>query len=301
MVNGKIYHLEYRANADVDADTRMQWDNALTSMVNSLTVANTPPPPPTTPTPIPTTEITSKGGDAGVSEDKKDKEGTSEGEESTEGLELTHATETAFNTYENSNLKFKIQYPFNWTKVETDSTRIPVIFTTPKANDTSAEATSETSSPQPQSGLYIIGSLPYFLINVENTSSSSADNTAPSISSLFEQQPEPAEGIASLNQFALIHMNKLFNSSITQFQLLEKNSAVSLTNGSAYKLVYNGTKHSDSTKVKGSTTFTIKDGKAYSLQYLAQAQEYDKYLPLIQNMTNSFQLISNKIEASNTR
>ena len=48
----------------------------------------------------------------------------------------------------------------------------------------------------------------------------------------------------------------------------------------------------NTTKVKGFDVFTIKDGKAYSLLYLAKAEEHDKYVPIVQNMTNSFQITS---------
>ena len=75
---------------------------------------------------------------------------------------------------------------------------------------------------------------------------------------------------------------------------MESNSTATLgvKNSPAYKLVYNGTKVADNSKVKGSDIFTIQGDKAYSFLYLTQAGDYDTHLPTVQKMIDSFQIMN---------
>jgi hypothetical protein len=214
---------------------------------------------------------TTTGDDAGLLEDN----GTSES--------TTDILDGNFSLYEDPALEFKIQYPSNWIKLATGNAKIPVIFTVPQPNGT----TTGQQEQEQQSGVSTI-ELPNLLVNVENVSSNNI------VTPSSQQQDTLASMDPLLHGFAINQTTNLFNSKSTLFQLLESNSTASLANNSAYKLVYNGTKIDDSTtKVKGFNIFTIKDGKAYSLLYLAKAEEYDKYLPLIENMIDSFQITDN--------
>ena len=92
----------------------------------------------------------------------------------------------------------------------------------------------------------------------------------------------------SLAQYATNSLSDL-RQSLQNFKLVESTTTSDVLSGlPAYKLVY--------TFVEGNTAFkdmetgTIKGDKAYILTYDAGVNEYDKYLPLIQQSVNSFQI-----------
>jgi len=92
----------------------------------------------------------------------------------------------------------------------------------------------------------------------------------------------------SLTQYANGSLSDL-KQSLKNFKLVESTIAGNVLSGlPAYKSVY--------TFVEGNTIFkdmetgAIKGDKAYILTYDAGINEYDKYLPLVQQLINSFQI-----------
>ena len=179
--------------------------------------------------------------------------------------------------YENPELGFKIQYPANWTKAGNDKGGIPVMFTLAESQDgiTTSPLQSLATDKKIKANI---------LVSVQPVGTSSLQQTG-----IGETQQIKA----SLEQFSLQKINELIHSKNTKFNILEYDPTATLgvKNVPAYKLVYNGTNTADNSKVKGSDIFTIQDNKAYSILYLGEEKEYDKHLPNIQMMTNSFEIL----------
>jgi hypothetical protein len=183
--------------------------------------------------------------------------------------------------YENPELGFKIDYPSNWTKAGNDKGSIPVMFSLTESED------GITTSPQPvpTTDKKIKANI---LVNVQPAGPLSLQQTG---------NGETQQMKASLEKFSLKKINELINSRNTKFNILENNPAatIGVKNVPAYQLVYNGTKITDNSKVKGFDIFTIQGDKVYNILYLAEEKDYDKLLPTIQMMTNSFELLDSNI------
>jgi len=77
--------------------------------------------------------------------------------------------------------------------------------------------------------------------------------------------------------------------SLKNFKLVGSTTTGNVLSGlPAYKSVY--TSVDGNTMLKDMETGVIKDDKAYILTYEAGTNEYDKYLPIIQQLINSFQI-----------
>ena len=178
--------------------------------------------------------------------------------------------------YENPELGFKIQYPANWTKAGNDKGGIPVMFSLEESQDgiTTSPLQSLATDKKIKANI---------LVSVQPISSS--------LQQTGNGETQQIKG--SLEQFSLQKINELINSKNTKFNILEYDPTATLgvKKVSAYQLVYNGTKIGDNSKVKGSDIFTIEDNKAYSILYLGEEKDYDKNLPNIQMMTNSFEIL----------
>jgi eukaryotic-like serine/threonine-protein kinase len=76
--------------------------------------------------------------------------------------------------------------------------------------------------------------------------------------------------------------------SLKDFKLISSNTNSVLAGLSAYKWIYT---HSDENKIfKDLEVGAMKGDKVYILAYEAGLNEYDKYLPTIQQLTNIFQI-----------
>jgi eukaryotic-like serine/threonine-protein kinase len=73
------------------------------------------------------------------------------------------------------------------------------------------------------------------------------------------------------------------------FKLLESNANSTLGGNPAYSITYSD-KDQDG-PYKGMDIVTIKNGKAYDISYTADPDRYDRVLPTVQTMTNSFDLL----------
>jgi len=76
--------------------------------------------------------------------------------------------------------------------------------------------------------------------------------------------------------------------SLKDFKLISSNTNSVLAGLSAYKSIY--THADENTTFKDLEVGTIKGDKVYILAYEAGLNEYDKYLPTIQQLTNTFQI-----------
>jgi hypothetical protein len=77
---------------------------------------------------------------------------------------------------------------------------------------------------------------------------------------------------------------------LSNFSLLESNATtISSENQSAYRIVYTNTNKDPSFPLKFKTmqVFAIKDGQFYTLSYVSEASQYERYLPTIENMIDS--------------
>jgi len=61
---------------------------------------------------------------------------------------------------------------------------------------------------------------------------------------------------------------------------------------------YSGTSFVDGCNVRGIDFWTVINGKVYSITYLAVEPLYSTYLPLVQQMVNSFELIAGGDDAT---
>ena len=58
------------------------------------------------------------------------------------------------------------------------------------------------------------------------------------------------------------------------------------------RVEYSGTSLVDGCNMKGSDFWTVMNGKLYSITYLAVEPLYSTYLPAVQQMINSFEIIA---------
>jgi hypothetical protein len=80
------------------------------------------------------------------------------------------------------------------------------------------------------------------------------------------------------------HLRQLFH----DFNIIEQN-LTSLAGNNAYKIVYTFTL--EQINYKRMDIWTIKDDRVYIINYLVETGEYSKYLPTIQKMVDSFEIV----------
>jgi serine/threonine-protein kinase len=163
----------------------------------------------------------------------------------------TTKSTTNFVAYENSTYGIKLQYPSSWDKEE---------------NGTRQDTVTDVVTFFPPA------------IN----SNASLDISIDDISN--------EKGIA-LSQYANNSISDLKHSNATNpksFKLVALTTNNMLSGLSAYKLIY--TLADQNTIFKDMEIGAIKGDKAYILTYEAGTNEYDKYLPIIQQLINSFQI-----------
>jgi DNA-binding beta-propeller fold protein YncE len=102
------------------------------------------------------------------------------------------------------------------------------------------------------------------------------------------------EDLPFLNETLDGYFQKNINSRIDNskdFKLIESNRNSILAGYPAYNLVYASTIE-DGTNLKVMEIGTIISNKAYFIEYFAEAEKYDTYLPTIQKMIDSFEIIT---------
>ncbi len=169
----------------------------------------------------------------------------------------TSAATGSFVTYENSNYRFKIQYPSNWEKVE-------------------------FSPGIKESGRGII-------VNFISPQETFSDLFREYL--IIEVQDHPSNAI-SLDQYTSQQIDT-YKKSLPRFAVIESNaSTATYTNVDhpSHKIVYS---YSDSIvgKAEVMEIDIIEGNRLYSLSYHADATKYSSYLPAIEKMIKSFEPI----------
>lgn len=86
---------------------------------------------------------------------------------------------------------------------------------------------------------------------------------------------------------------KFYNATIPNFHLLESNSSSSLAGNKAHSLVYKfvDTMNHNQT-MRAMDVGTVKGNNLFVVQYAAQDDKFESYLPIIRKMINSFEIIN---------
>jgi len=112
----------------------------------------------------------------------------------------------------------------------------------------------------------------------ENSSDTKLENLLIQVGNL------PSQNIP-LNEIASANINAL-NQSLIDFELIELNATTLSGNNPAHKVVYTNREGKDERKTM--QVLSIKEDKVYLITYTAEASRYDRYLPTIQKMIDSF-------------
>jgi serine/threonine-protein kinase len=128
------------------------------------------------------------------------------------------------------------------------------------------------------------GGLVTFIANLENGDS----NTYPAAVGIKVQNLVSSKNI-SLNEITKIQIKDL-KQSHSDFKLIESTESMLAGNNMAHKIVFTATDDSEHQR-KAMQIWTLKGDKAYLITYKAEPETYSKYLPTIQKMIDSFQII----------
>ena len=160
-----------------------------------------------------------------------------------------------FVTYENPTYGIKIRYPADWQKTEHLSTnRFWVSFTSPVKNNDA--------------------------------------NTFPATVSVSVEGLNHSISAASTSEFVagILDSAKQF---LSDFQIIESNPNANATGTSAYKIVYSFLSQDPAVQAhfQSMNIWNVKDKKAYSISYTELKSLYATYLPIVQKMIDSFEII----------
>jgi hypothetical protein len=165
----------------------------------------------------------------------------------------TTTKEDYFLTYENYTYAIRIQYPFDWEILE--------------------------PSQRGNSSLNIIV---VFRSPPENSSDTKVETLLIQVGNLpFENIPLDEVVSASINNL---------KQSLIDFELVELNATTLSGNNPAHKVVYTNREGED--KHKTMQILSIKEDKAYLLTYSAEERKYSDYLPTIEKMIDSFEIVT---------
>jgi eukaryotic-like serine/threonine-protein kinase len=114
----------------------------------------------------------------------------------------------------------------------------------------------------------------------ENSSDTKLENLLIQVGNL------PSQNIP-LDEIVRANINKL-KQSLIDFELIELNATTLSGNNPAHKVVYTNREGED--ELKTMQVVSIKEDKVYLITYTAEASRYDRYLPTIQKMIDSFRL-----------
>jgi hypothetical protein len=114
----------------------------------------------------------------------------------------------------------------------------------------------------------------------ENSSDTKLENLLIQVGNL------PSQNI-TLDEIASANINAL-NQSLIDFELIELNATTLSGNNPAHKVVYTNREGKDERKTM--QVLSIKEDKVYLITYTAEASRYDRYLPTIQKMIDSFRI-----------
>jgi len=179
--------------------------------------------------------------------------------------QATNNTEqNAFLPYENTTYGIKIQYPagYGWQIALSNQTSEDNVYN--------------------------------FIVEFRSPRDRVSDIVAEIVNIAMENLP-PEENI-TLDAYSTFQISDLTLSG-TNFDLKESTPTV-LADIPAYKIVYSQTLQQVPLQVM--QVWTIKDNKAYTLTYIAEAPKYSTYLPVVQKMIDSFGLINSTGGSNNS-
>jgi hypothetical protein len=156
-------------------------------------------------------------------------------------------------TYQNSSYGIRIQYPASWAKDEQDV----------DSNDT-------------------ITNIVAFISPLTSRYDRYSETLAISTERLSNQS-------MNLDEYAISLITD-YNKTLTDFNLIELNTNITLSgDNTAYELIY--TDREDGINYKTMEIGTIIGDRIYYSEYFAEVNKYSNYLPTIQMMINSLQII----------
>jgi hypothetical protein len=163
--------------------------------------------------------------------------------------------DSSFVTYEKSTYGIKILYPADWQKTEhLSANRFWVNFVSPiKSNK--ANTFPATVS-----------------VSVEGLSHSiSADSTGKFVAGILDSAKR----------------------SLSDFQVIESNPNANITGNSAYKIVYSFRSRDPAVQAhfQSMNMWSLQEKKVYSISYTELKSLYASYLPIVQKMIDSFEII----------
>jgi len=177
--------------------------------------------------------------------------------------ENNNKTNNSFRTYENPAYGIQIQYPSTWIVYVGD-----VFSDNDDKNDASIDIVS-------------------FLGPVK----SDTEAYAPSLYISIDNPPQPPSDLnLSLNECLTIITND-YEAGLKEFKVIESDTNSSILAGkAAYKLVF--TDEEDEIYYKTIDIGTVIEDKVYSIRYPAEKEQYSNYLPVVQKMINSLNIIT---------
>src|SRR5215208_974737 len=94
---------------------------------------------------------------------------------------------------------------------------------------------------------------------------------------------------ATLPEYAITRVNEL-RTQRPDFQLLSFEPSMISNDIPAQKVVYTFEREEDGKTNKVVRIWSINEGKLYTLAYVAESSQYDRYLPSFQRMVDSFSI-----------
>jgi serine/threonine-protein kinase len=127
-----------------------------------------------------------------------------------------------------------------------------------------------------------------FVLNFTSTLKNNSDTFPATITVSVEPLKQNR---TTLNEFTITTLDNA-KQSLPNFQLIESN-ATTLASNPAHRIVYTFTSSDPSVQLhfQSMNIWTLKENKVYSISYTQARSQFNKYLPIIQNMIHSFDII----------
>jgi eukaryotic-like serine/threonine-protein kinase len=165
---------------------------------------------------------------------------------------VNNKNESNFVTYENPSYGIRIRYPADWQKTEhINANRFWVDFMSPFKNN---------------------------------------PNTFPAIVSVSVEDLN--HGITTTNEYVNGILNRA-KQSLSDFQINESNHNANIAGTSAYKIVYSFLSQDPAVQAhfQSMNIWSVRDNKVYGISYTEAKSLYATYLPTVQKMIDSFEII----------
>ena len=176
-------------------------------------------------------------------------------------LNNNNTTNSKFSVYDNNDLGIKISYPSEW-KPSLKSSSSNFTFIEFVQNMSNSMGHQQQHTPLSS----------FITLSIENLS----DVTTRTLESLTKQN------LALANQ------------TLSNFQLIESNKTTfgdSPANRIVYTFIDPSTRASSTSQFQSMNIWTIKGDNTYTLSYSQPTSEYGRYIPIVQRMIESFEII----------